>query len=138
MLPKCSDVIMLKLTIKGDPTTKKNHSQIIVKNGKRCLIPSKQYKDYEEEFLYQCMEQRAWNKNISTPVNIKCMYYMKTRRKVDLANLLNGTDDALVNAGVIEDDNCKIVVGHDGSRVCYDKNNPRVEIEIEEIEGSFK
>ena len=63
---------------------------------------------------------------------------MKTRRKVDLANLLNGTDDALVHAEVIEDDNCKIIVGHDGSRVYYDKNNPRVEIEIKETEGSFE
>lgn len=128
---------MLKLMIKGDPTTKKNHSQIIAKNGKPFLIPSEQYKKYEEEFLYQCMEQRAWKKNISTPVNIKCLYYMKTRRKVDLANLLNGTDDALVHAEVIEDDNCKIIVGHDGSRVYYDKNNPRVEIEITDAERSF-
>lgn len=58
---------------------------------------------------------------------------MKTKRKVDLTNLLSGTMDCLVAAGVIEDDNCKIAYSHDGSYVCYDKENPRVEIEITEI-----
>ena len=59
---------------------------------------------------------------------------MPTRHRVDLTNLLNATNDILVKAGVLEDDNCKIVVSHDGSRVFYDKENPRVEIEITEVE----
>jgi hypothetical protein len=37
--------------------------------------------------------------------------------------------------GIIEDDNSQIVAGHDGSRVRYDKNNPRTEIEITEMEA---
>lgn len=69
-------------------------------------------------------------KSINQPVNLKCVYYMQTRRRVDLLNLLEATCDILVDAGVLEDDNCKIVVSHDGSRVLYDKSNPRVEIEI--------
>lgn len=35
--------------------------------------------------------------------------------------------------GVIKDDNSRIVAGHDGSRVLYDKENPRVEITITPI-----
>ena len=34
----------------------------------------------------------------------------------------------------LADDNYKIVKSHDGSRVLYDKDRPRVEIEIERIE----
>ena len=40
-----------------------------------------------------------------------------------------------MKARVLEDDNSKIVAAHDGSRVDYDKQNPRVEIWIEEMEG---
>ena len=59
---------------------------------------------------------------------------MPTRHKVDLTNLLNATCDILVEAGTIEDDNSRIIVSHDGSRVLYDKENPRVEIEIKEVD----
>ena len=61
-------------------------------------------------------------------------FYTATRRKVDLANLIEATTDILVKARVLEDDNSKIVAAHDGSRVDYDKQNPRVEIWIEEME----
>jgi len=66
---------------------------------------------------------------------VQCVYYMKTRRKVDLPNLLNATDDILVKAGVVADDNCTIVATHDGSRVDYDKENPRVDITITKYSG---
>lgn len=55
---------------------------------------------------------------------------MDSRRRVDLVNLLEGTCDILVDAGILEDDNSNIVAGHDGSRVLYDKDNPRCEILI--------
>ena len=55
---------------------------------------------------------------------------MGTRRKVDLVNLLEALDDILVHYGVLEDDNCGIIVSHDGSRVHYDKENPRTEVTI--------
>ena len=41
--------------------------------------------------------------------------------------------DILVDAGILEDDNSNIVAGHDGSRVLYDKENPRTEILITRI-----
>ena len=53
-------------------------------------------------------------------------------RKVDLTNLLEAADDALVTAGVLADDNSKIVVSHDGSRVLLDRDKPRTEIYITE------
>lgn len=122
------------ITINGNPITKKNHSQIIKVGNRRMLVPSKQYKEYERDFVVQCIESWAYNKNLSKRLNIACVYYMKTRRKVDLTNLLSATMDCLVKAKVIEDDNCKIAYSHDGSRVFYDKENPRVEITITEVE----
>jgi len=55
---------------------------------------------------------------------------MPTRRKCDLSNMLEALDDVLVKYGLLEDDNYTIVESHDGSRVLYDKENPRTEVYI--------
>ena len=47
-----------------------------------------------------------------------------------MTNLQQGLNDILVKYGVIEDDNNRIVASMDGSRVKYDKDNPRTEVEI--------
>lgn len=97
------------------------------------IIPSKLYKDFEEECL--TLIPKKYRKNIDYPVNIKAIFYKETRRKIDLTNLLEALDDMLVKAEVIQDDNRDIVAGHDGSRVFYDKCNPRIEIEITKVEN---
>lgn len=112
-----------------NPITKKNHQQI-VSNGKRpFVIQSKAYREYEKNAMYFIRPL-----GIDYPVNVKCLFYMKTHRRVDLVNLLEAIDDILVKAGALKDDNCEIVAGHDGSRVYYDKERPRTEVYIEEIE----
>jgi Holliday junction resolvase RusA-like endonuclease len=58
---------------------------------------------------------------------------MPTHRRVDLTNLLEALNDILVKYGVIEDDNSNVVVSVDGSRVLYDKENARTEVEITEV-----
>lgn len=120
--------------IPGAPRTKKNHSRIVVNRatGRPMVIPAKEYKEYEERCALHISHQIRGIK-INEPVNLKCVYYMPTRHKVDLANLLGATCDILVKYGVLEDDNSRIVVSHDGSRVDYDKEDPRVEITIEKI-----
>lgn len=124
----------LKIIITGNPITKKNSQQIFrnKKTGKTFIAPSKQYKEYEK----QCFEgiKDFQNLNIDTKINVKCVYYMKTKRKVDITNLMNATHDILVKYNVIADDNNSIVQSVDGSRVKCDKDNPRVEITIEEVE----
>ena len=42
--------------------------------------------------------------------------------------------DTLVAAKILADDNNTIIASVDGSRVMYDKSNPRTEIFIEEME----
>lgn len=98
------------------------------------MAPSKAYVDYETDCLWQIKRPCS---PISARVNVRCVYYMKTARRVDLANLIEATTDILVKAGVLEDDHCRIVAGHDGSRVEYDKGNPRAEIWIEEMENDL-
>lgn len=120
----------MKIIIPIAPRTKKNSQQIVWKGGRPIIIPSAAYKMYERE-------ARAFLTPLETPinypVNVKCLYYMPTRRRVDLSNLLNSTLDILVHYGVLLDDNRNIVYSVDGSRVLYDKASPRTEIEITTI-----
>lgn len=121
----------MTITIPGEPRTKKNHQRIFVKNGRPFVVPSAEYKAYEE----QC----GWfipAMGIDSPVNVKCLYYMATRRRVDLVNLLEATCDILVKYGCLKDDSSNIVVSHDGSRVLLDRENPRVEVEIGLLEDT--
>lgn len=120
---------ILNITIPITPITKKNHQQIIRIKGRPCIIPSKQYKQYEKD-CEKYIEVIPFSA-IDCPVNVKCLYYMPTRRRVDLVNLEECTCDILVKFGILADDNSNIVVSMDGSRVLYDKENPRTEIEIE-------
>lgn len=99
------------------------------------MAPSAAFVEYQAHCLRQIRQcPEPLTAKISTPVNLRCVYYMPTRRRVDLVNLIEATCDILVKAGVLEDDNSKIVAAHDGSRVEYDKENPRAEIWIEEME----
>jgi len=123
----------LRFVLPGNPVTKKNSQIPAYRGGKIRILPSEQYTNYETACLWQIPPKAKIN--IDFPVNVQCVYYMKTRRKVDLPNLLNATDDILVKAGVVADDNCTIVATHDGSRVDYDKENPRVDITITKYSG---
>ena len=119
---------MIKITIPLAPISKKNSQRIFINSRTRkpFIMPSEAYKDYEREAaLY--LPRGVY---IDKPVNIKCLFYMPTRRKVDLTNLLEAVDDILVKVGLIADDNFTVVESHDGSRVLYDKESPRTEIYI--------
>ncbi len=97
------------------------------------LIPSKQYREFEKECLL--LIPSKYRKKIDYPLNIKAIFYRDSKRKVDLTNLLEALDDMLVKAKVIADDNRDVVASHNGSLVLYDKQKPRIEIEITKVEN---
>lgn len=127
----------LRYVISLDPRTKKNH-QMIAGGGKRCPYCGK----FEKMFIRQGKAHTEYivnayhflspkpNEPISSPVQITYRFYMKTKRKVDALNLCAAADDLLVEAGIIADDNSEIIKSHDGTRVYYDKQNPRTEVYI--------
>lgn len=119
-----------KICIPLPPITKKNHQQIVKARGHYMVIPSKQYRDYEKA----CgMFLKDFPQTLNGELEITCVYYMPTRRRVDLTNLLEATHDILTHYLIIEDDNSNIIKSVDGSRVFYDKDNPRTEITIREL-----
>ena len=116
---------MLKFTIPLEPKTKKNSQRIIRARGHYMIIPSDAYREYEREAIKHC--PRA---GIDYAVNVKAYYFRRKHHRVDLTNLESALMDVLVKAGTLKDDSCSIVVSTDGSRVFYDKDNPRTEVEI--------
>lgn len=125
--------MIYKYTIPLPPVTKKNSQRILVnrKTGMPFIAPSGAYKRYEEQAIYFLTPKPK------TPLagryRVAAVFYMPTRRRVDLTNLLESAHDTLVAAKILADDNNTIIASVDGSRVLYDKENPRTEIIIQEL-----
>lgn len=121
---------MIKFTVKLPPVSKKNSQQILTnpKTGRPFIMPSKKYKEYEKAALWFIPKIAS----IDIPVNVQCLFYMPTRRKCDLVNMQEAILDIMVKADLLTDDNYSIVQSMDGSRVLYDKENPRTEVYITE------
>ena len=116
--------------------SKKNSQRIIYnpKTKRPMIIQSEIYKNFEREcglFL------KKYKSNVITyPVNLKCLFYTKDRRRRDLSNLINAIQDILVKYEIIQDDNYNIIKSLDGSRIIYRPNKePETIIEITKYEG---
>ena len=90
------------------------------------MLPSPQYIQYEKDCGW-FMPKVA---TIEGPVNVKAVFYMPTKRRCDLTNLLQALLDIMVKYEVLADDNYNVVHSFDGSYVDYDKENPRTEVFI--------
>lgn len=117
----------MKFFIPVIPRTKKNSSRIVRSKGRFFVIPSAAYKKFEKE-----CGSHIPHLQIDSAINIKAIYHMPTRHRVDLVNLHEALCDVLVTHGCIKDDNSNIVHSMDGSYVMYDKANPGIEVEITE------
>lgn len=128
----------IKYIVKLPPVSKKNSQEILTnrKTGRPFIMPSSKYRQYEREAAWFLKPRPP--RPIECEVSVKCLFYMPTRRLVDLNNLLEAATDLLVSAGVLKDDHYGIVVSHDGSRVLYDKENPRTEITITRMPGDWQ
>lgn len=124
----------IRILIPIEPRTKKNHNTVYWNkktNEFQGMGPSKPY----DKYLKTCRTYLlGMSHRINEPVNVKAIYYMATRRKVDITGLHQALHDILKDCGVVADDNCKIIAATDGSRVRYDKEGPRTEIEITRLE----
>lgn len=122
------------LEIPGNPIPKKTSQRIVGRGKFKRIIQSERFLKYDKHAKEHIKRTYPHLLNsLDEKLEVKIHYYRETKRRVDLTNLLEGTDDILTEIGVIKDDNYKIIVSHDGSRVFHDKNNPRTEIWIRKI-----
>ena len=124
---------IISFTLRLPPISKKNSQQIMVNRatGRPFIMPSKNFVQYQKDALWFIPKL---TKPIDYAVNVKCLFYMPTHRKCDLTNLLEAIDDIMVKSGLLSDDNFTIIENHDGSRVLYDKQNPRTEVYISRVD----
>ena len=131
---------LLQYDLLGEARTKKNSQQIIKVKGRSIIIPSAAYKKYEAQCGQYLLDKPPTP--INTPCEVTCLYFLprtKTgdipKRKPDLANLLEATQDILVHYKILEDDNASIVFSLDGSRVYWTTGQPHTLVEIRRLDG---
>jgi Holliday junction resolvase RusA-like endonuclease len=123
--------LIIKIPMQTPP--KKNSQQIMInsKTHRPFIRQSERYLKFERDcaiFL------KKYKSNIIYPINLKCTFYVKDKRKRDLVNLLNAIQDVLVKYEILADDNYDIVQSVDGSRIIYEKGREETIIEIERSE----
>ena len=141
----------ITLTVLGAPSVKKNNQRVTMRGKFATKYNTESYKTWEKSAFEQLAIQKLKHRitePIVGPVNLRCIFYMPTARRVDLSALYEGIQDVLASkdkydkrnrltrAGlyILEDDNYKVVAGHDGSRVFIDRVRPRMEITITPME----
>lgn len=124
---------VFECVIPGQPVVKKNNQKVVFKHGRSFKIDTVAYRTWH---ALAAKELTLWSRPstpISYPVILQIEFFMRSRRRIDISNLYEGIQDVLVEMGVLMDDSCIVVIGHDGSRVYYDPENPRMRITIYEV-----
>ena len=111
----------LRFTIPLAPVTKKNSQRIANCGQYSKILPSKAYVQYEKDAGYFLPNR---GKKHTQPCEVVCLFYMPTKRRVDLTNLLEAIDDVLVKYGVLKDDNIEIITSTTGAGCCMTKTTP--------------
>lgn len=117
--------------MKGHIVSKKNSKQVFVRNGRVIVLPSKAYRIWEDDALWQIKAQRV--QPVDGPVSLKMALWAKDLRSSDLENKVSSVQDMLVKAGVLPDDDWKSVPKIEAEYMGVDREMPRCEVQLEVI-----
>jgi Holliday junction resolvase RusA-like endonuclease len=130
----------IKLVIKGRIPSKKNHhSGLCIRNPKtgkyRAIVfLDNKYKNWEkEQILYLSSVKKEENIETISRCSISMKFYFPDKRKTDLHNKAEGVYDALVSSNILEDDNSDVIPEQHLLFGGVDKDDPRVEIDLNEL-----
>ncbi len=121
-----------RITIPGQTPAKSNCYRIVTHNGHGSLAKQQKLKDYEEQFLWRCSLRGTKERPlISVPFKIDIDVYFRSKAN-DIDNSLKIVLDTLQHqCHAIKNDNLCAGIH---IRKFVDKDNPRIEFQIEEIE----
>jgi len=126
----------MKLTIYGNVKAKKNEKMIGYRNtprGKKPFIMTKtETNDYMVDAIKQLKKQFDGYRVTDYPVEIQMIFYYKYKHRKDLDNSTTTILDCMTEAGILEDDDVTHIDELHSSFGGYDKENPRVEIYLED------
>ena len=118
--------------IYGSVPSKSNCYKIITLGGHGSLAKTQTMKEFEKKFYLQCGAYR--NRNIAGFFELYADVYFQSNQP-DLDNSLKGLLDCLQNCKAIKNDrNCVKIVANK----FIDKNNPRIEFTLVEVNGVEK
>lgn len=115
----------LKITLPFPPSV----NGLFGGGSKQKRFPSKAYK----KWLSECPELPKTNYKL---VRLHYKYYFPDNRERDTENYIKAVSDFLVKQNVIENDSWKHIIDNRQTPMGIDKNNPRVEIDIEVLTES--
>ena len=127
---------LLRLTVHGAPRTKKNSGRIVQTRGRPRLLPSKAWGEWMEsaeidfEFIGMDAVRGACPIIPDHALNCRAVFYRDARRG-DAVGFYQGLADLLEKRGVVRND--AQIVSWDGSRLDVDRENPRVEVLLEDV-----
>ncbi len=121
----------MKIVIEGQCPSKKNSRNLFVRNGRIVNIPSKIHAAWERQALVSLQTQ--YRGQFDGPVSVTCEFYNKDKRLRDIDNQQSAVLDLLVKSGLLKDDNYLNVVELHGYFKGIDKENPRVQIKVSEV-----
>ena len=137
------DKLSVHLVVDGHPYVKKSNQKVQMRGHRQVKVNTPSYNRWHSSALQQLAaygydpqfkQRRKFDKTlrglITKPINLQCRFYTATAGRVDLSALYEGIQDVLVEVGLLDDDNYKIVASHDGSGVEKDADRPRIEITI--------
>ena len=116
------------MTILGQVPAQKNSKKISCRGNRPVLYTLPAVKQWQEDVAWQLKGCRP----VKGTVSVKITIFNGDRRRRDLDNQATSILDALVKAGVIEDDSCKVVTELHIYYGGVDKISPRANIEVNE------
>lgn len=122
----------MRLTIPGNVPSQKNGKRIVSNGGRPRLISSQNVLDWKEMAIQELVLQFRGYEITGYPISISLVFFFDNLRRHDLDNAAAGVMDALTAAAVIKDDNVSYVDCLTLQYGGHDKQNPRVEIYIDD------
>lgn len=121
----------MEITIFGQTPSQKNNKQIIPSKPPRLVDNAivKKWRNETAKYLAETYKEDLKEKQVIAIYT----FYLKDRVRRDIDNMISSCNDALVQAGILSDDNWKVLrIG--GAEAVLDKDNPRAEITLVEDE----
>jgi Holliday junction resolvase RusA-like endonuclease len=117
----------LHIIIPGQTRAKKNSMMVIRLGNRYSIKSSKIYTEWAKKALKHLSIEQYNKWEGGYPITLSFFFYRENKRKFDYGNMIEGTQDILQQAGIIEDDDMNhvipVILGW-----AIDKNNPRTEI----------
>lgn len=132
MTPKARKPVEVRVVLPWPPSVNgywRAVGKIVRRRVAVSQVISEKGREYRAAAIGAVLEQGS--PRVEGAVRVKEYFYPPTRRKYDLDNFRKASRDALVHAGVIQDDS--LIEEDMGFKLPPDAQRPRVEIVIERI-----